>query len=375
MKNNIEFSTDPNTLTQDNDELDIENISDTEDDTNTQMEHKNILKRKNGTLGFPTFLDAEEFRKNFFLNNYHHFVSREENPIDLSNSKKSKSDYYSFAAALVAAKSFGSSKQNQHSSISDLHSSSSSSCSTCESPSPSSTSTGGFSSSFSVSSISPPSPSPLAQQSAHQQFLNHLNNNQNNPLLPYLISTSLNFATVFQNGISFPQKLFGGQNFPVSSKAQIELIDYNSHKLKDFNKNLPNNTKVILPSSIITDNKLGCKFDASMMKKYLKDPKDMCVLIIHAKVAQKSYGNEKRFFCPPPCVYLKGNIWRSNANNKSSYTMPNHKSIVKHDQQNQSNVCTFIGISNSERELQPLLFDNKVQKFKIAFRFYLFFLN
>ena len=94
------------------------------------------------------------------------------------------------------------------------------------------------------------------------------------------------------------------------------------------------------------------------MKAYLANPVHTTLIINHAKVAQKSYGNEKRFFCPPPCVYLEGEGWgKRQSDQVKNRIMPYQR--PGEIQTTVGDVHAFIGIGSISQEMQKLNLDGK----------------
>uniref|UniRef100_A0A7E4W2I4 Recombining binding protein suppressor of hairless n=1 Tax=Panagrellus redivivus TaxID=6233 RepID=A0A7E4W2I4_PANRE len=115
------------------------------------------------------------------------------------------------------------------------------------------------------------------------------------------------------------------------------------------------------------------------MAEYLVDREkyDCVIAIFHAKVAQKSYGNEKRFFCPPPCIYLMGGGWKrkkelfdemykryrenvcqqlESATSEDEINNLND-TVSKLPETQNTELCSFIGIGPpTDQERQPLDF-------------------
>lgn len=109
----------------------------------------------------------------------------------------------------------------------------------------------------------------------------------------------------------------------------------------------PNN---LHPSNIYDLNSKLKRLTREAMRNYIRHREyDMRMIILHAKVAQKSYGNEKRFFCPPPCIYLLGGGWKRRQ----------ERMLCEGESEQSSQLCAFIGIGSSEQDMQQLDFTNK----------------
>uniref|UniRef100_A0A1I8M8I4 Suppressor of hairless protein n=1 Tax=Musca domestica TaxID=7370 RepID=A0A1I8M8I4_MUSDO len=91
------------------------------------------------------------------------------------------------------------------------------------------------------------------------------------------------------------------------------------------------------------------KLTREAMERYMRERNDMVIVILHAKVAQKSYGNEKRFFCPPPCIYLFGSGWRRRY----------EEMLQKGEGEQGAQLCAFIGIGSADQDMQQLDLNGK----------------
>ncbi|XP_055902946.1 suppressor of hairless protein [Eupeodes corollae] len=105
----------------------------------------------------------------------------------------------------------------------------------------------------------------------------------------------------------------------------------------------------VVPNSIYRPHIEDKKLTRDAMERYMRERNDMVIVILHAKVAQKSYGNEKRFFCPPPCIYLFGSGWRRRY----------EEMLQKGEVEQGAQLCAFIGIGNSDQDMQQLDLNGK----------------
>ncbi|CAD5120981.1 DgyrCDS9524 [Dimorphilus gyrociliatus] len=111
----------------------------------------------------------------------------------------------------------------------------------------------------------------------------------------------------------------------------------------------PNDTVLKLANTNNNGQLTETRLTREAMRDYLSHRCHHTLVIYHAKVAQKSYGNEKRFFCPPPCIYLKNGGW------KKRVEQMEEDGIAEGDRQ----LCAFMGIGNSNHDMNHLQLEGR----------------
>ncbi|KAI1702945.1 beta-trefoil DNA-binding domain-containing protein [Ditylenchus destructor] len=123
------------------------------------------------------------------------------------------------------------------------------------------------------------------------------------------------------------------------------------------NYTMPSSSSMPSTSGISTSNMEKQTVDrvsTEIMTEYLRNQEnlDCIVSIYHAKVAQKSYAKEKRFFCPPPCIYRKGTKgWQLRKSRlqtsfqKSNGMMNHNANSSPNDQFDLLELCCTVGIT------------------------------
>ncbi|KAI8380520.1 hypothetical protein EDC96DRAFT_434095 [Choanephora cucurbitarum] len=102
-----------------------------------------------------------------------------------------------------------------------------------------------------------------------------------------------------------------------------------------------------------------CTTEYAWIQNYLDSSNEKTVIIMTSKVAQKSYGTEKRFLCPPPTVTLVGSSWWTVSKEKS--LAPNMTICISgdHAEQQQGRIewydtlGTVIGQTGNKAQKKP----------------------